>query len=150
MPCKHTLRHDTLPGAKGYLRRPTWDPPAPGLLAGGWVGQRTLMGALQALIHWTNGHLPLSYRASSRMLWTVSGRSLEKSFSPGLSHGLAHPRSPSQAQPQQVDATGVAGKNKQQAPQSALRESWDPRHPPRLSNPSLAHKSAFISLSQKC
>lgn len=48
MPCKHTLRHDTLPGAKAYLRRPTWDPPAPGLLAGGWVGQRTLMGALQA------------------------------------------------------------------------------------------------------
>ena len=139
MPCKHTLRHDTLPGAKGYLRRPTWDPPAPGLLAGGWVGQGTLMGALQALIHWTNGHLPLS-----------PSRSPEKSLFPGLSHGLAHPRSPSQAQPQQVDAAGVAGKNKQQAPQSALRESWDPRHPPRLSNPSLAHKSAFLSLSQKC
>ena len=48
MPCKHTLRHDTFTGAKGYLRRPAWDPPAPGLLAGGWVGQRTLMGALQA------------------------------------------------------------------------------------------------------
>ena len=107
-------------------------------------------GSPAGSIHWTNGHLPLSHRASSRMLCTVSGRSLEKSFSAALSRGLAHPRSPSQAQPHQVDAAGDAGKNKQQAPQSALRESWDPRHPLRLPNPSLAHKSAFISLSQKC
>lgn len=76
--------------------------------------------------------------AGKGMLWRAAGKSVEKSLSPPVAQGLSQLWRPSQGQPPQVAAVSVAGKNRQQPPQSAPRQSWDPGAPPGLSSPSLA------------
>ena len=58
-------------------------PPAPGAAAGGWLGRRTPMGALQGLIPWTNGTFPwhtehlLGWnRDALESLWQTPGEEL--------------------------------------------------------------------------
>ena len=100
------------------------------------------MGALQGLIHWTNGHLPLSHRASPGLEKGRSGEVLATLWRraspptpprPFLSSGALPKDSPAQ-----VAAGSVAGTNRQQPQESGLQESWDPRDPPGLSSASLA------------
>lgn len=53
-------------------------PPAPGVVAGGWVGQRPLMGALQGLLPWTKGTFPChtEHFMGWKSAWPIYGEEL--------------------------------------------------------------------------
>ena len=126
----------------GYLRRRLGThmrPPAPGVAAGGWVVQRTLMGALQGLIHWTfpchTEHLLGWKRDALESFWQLSGEELLPPALPGPFSALVpfprtappagcrqHCRSEQAAAP----GVGAAGQLGPQRPSQALRSQPRP------------------------